>query len=58
MYFRLYSLPLPFVNENEEYIYCNQEVERRKKGILLNMSDAIRKLEEEKIVQTKVVLVN
>ncbi|CAD8201425.1 unnamed protein product [Paramecium octaurelia] len=54
-YFRVFKLPIPFINENEEAYYCFKQKESRQKGNNISLSENLKALQTKKVVQTKII---
>ncbi|CAD8204680.1 unnamed protein product [Paramecium pentaurelia] len=55
-YFRLFKLPIPFINESEEASYCFKQKESKQKGVKVCLNDNLKALQIKKVVQTKQII--
>ncbi|CAD8193458.1 unnamed protein product [Paramecium octaurelia] len=55
-YFRLFKLPIPFINECEEASYCFKSKESKQKGNKVCLTDNLRALQTKQEVQTKQII--
>ncbi|CAD8123511.1 unnamed protein product [Paramecium sonneborni] len=55
-YFRIFKLPIPFVNESEEASYCFKQKESKQKGNKVFLNENLKVIQTKQVVQTKQII--